>query len=164
VRRVAYLVIVLMRRPNFFFFGSGGNSSLLAGPSRFYIIRLSTGSFMETFVAVLHLIIALLLIVLVLVQDSKTGSLGGAFGGGGSNSVFGATGASTLAQKLTRWTAVIFAGTCIALTMMSARSHKSVIDLAMPAAATTAPATSPESAAAPATPAAPPAEPTKTSK
>ncbi len=124
---------------------------------------------METFVAVLHLIIALLLIVLVLVQDSKSGSLGGAFGGGGgSNSVFGATGATTLAQKLTRWTAVIFACTCIALTMFSARSHKSVIDLTAPAAATTTPAAAPEAAApatAPAAPAVPAAsEPAKTSK
>ena len=83
---------------------------------------------METLVAVVHIIVALVLIVLILVQDTKSGSLGGAFGGGGSGSVFGATGAATLAQKMTRWTAVVFACTCIMLTIFASRAHKSVID------------------------------------
>ncbi len=83
---------------------------------------------METLVAIVHILVALILIVLVLVQDSKSGSIGGAFGGGGSNSVLGATGATTLAQKMTRWTAVVFAGTCILLTMYASQSHKSILD------------------------------------
>ena len=83
---------------------------------------------METFIAILHILVALILIALVLVQDSKSGSIGGAFGGGGSNSVLGATGATTLAQKLTRYTAVVFAGTCIMLTIFAARNNKSVLD------------------------------------
>lgn len=94
---------------------------------------------METLVAVVHILVALVLIVLVLVQDSKSGSIGGAFGGGGSNSVFGATGATTLAQKMTRYTAIVFAGTCIMLTIYSSRTHKSVLD-SMGAAAIPAPA------------------------
>lgn len=82
---------------------------------------------METFIAVLHITVALVLISLVLIQDSKSGSIGGAFGGGGgSQSVFGATGATTLAQKMTRWTAVLFAVTCIMLTVFANR--KSVMD------------------------------------
>lgn len=115
---------------------------------------------METFVAILHILVAVILIGLVLVQDSKSGSLGGAFGGG-SNSVLGATGAATLASKLTRWTAVIFAVTCILLTIFINRQQRSVIDSAViPSApvqaAPTTPATEPAQAA-PATP--PPAEP-----
>lgn len=100
---------------------------------------------METFVAVLHILVAFVLIALVLVQDSKSGSVG-VFGGGGANSVLGATGASTLAQKMTRWVAGIFAVTCILLSIFSGRSQKSILDnfpaaAALPAA--TAPATSP---------------------
>lgn len=83
---------------------------------------------METFVAILHIFVALVLIALVLVQDSKSGSLGGAFGGGGSNSVLGATGATSLAQKMTRWTAVVFAFTCIALSVFSTRAPRSVLE------------------------------------
>lgn len=95
---------------------------------------------METFITVLHVVVALTLILLVLVQDSKGGSLGGAFGGGGggSNSILGATGAATLASKLTRVAAFVFALTCIALTIHSARGKKSVVDLAPAPAATAA--------------------------
>ena len=111
---------------------------------------------MEAFVAVLHIIVALVLISLVLVQDTKSGSLGGAFGGGGSNSVFGATGATTLAQKLTRGMALVFAITCITLSIFSARSHKSVIDsMSTPATSPAVPATAPTTppaAPAPSTP------------
>lgn len=90
---------------------------------------------MEVFVTVLHLVVAFILISLVLLQDTKSSSVGGAFGGG-SSSVFGATGAATLAQKLTRWTAVIFAITSVALSIFASRSHKSVFDSTpIPAAA-----------------------------
>lgn len=99
---------------------------------------------METFVTVIHVLIALVLIALVLVQDTKSGSLGGAFGGGGSNSILGATGATTLAAKATRWAGVLFAVTCITLTYFSSRKHQSVVDGFVPAA--------PVEAAAPATP------------
>jgi preprotein translocase subunit SecG len=109
---------------------------------------------METLIASIHVLVALILILLVLIQDSKGGGMGGAFGGGGSNSVFGATGAATLAQKLTRWTAVVFAVTSIWLTILSTQSGKSVFEnRTVPAAA--APAA--ESTAAPATDAAAPA-------
>lgn len=100
---------------------------------------------MEPFVTLIHIFVALILIALVLIQDNKSGSLGGAFGGGGSNSVLGATGAATLVQKLTRWTAVIFAATSIGLSVFASKSHRSVVDGM----------TAPAAAAAPADPAAP---------
>jgi len=60
-----------------------------------------------------------------LLQDSKSDGLGGAFGGGGSNSILGATGGATLAQKMTRGAAVVFALTSIGLTMVT--NHKSSV-------------------------------------
>ena len=86
---------------------------------------------MNTFIAVLHVITALVLIGLVLIQDSKGGGalgMGGGGGGGGSNSVFGATGASSLAAKMTRVAAIIFALTSIGLSVMSSQQSKSVLD------------------------------------
>lgn len=88
---------------------------------------------MDTLIGIIHVITALILISLVLLQDSKGDGVGGAFGGGTSNSVLGATGAATLAQKMTRWAAVVFAITSISLTAVS-RRPKSVID-SMPATA-----------------------------
>lgn len=118
---------------------------------------------MESFIAVIHILVALVLISLVLLQDTKSGSIGGAFGGGGSNSVLGATGATTLAQQMTRWVAFVFAITCVMLSIFSSRSTSSVLDGANAAApmapvsapATTAPAetTTAPAAAAPAAPA-----------
>ena len=94
---------------------------------------------MDTLIAIIHVLTALTLIALVLVQDSKSDGLGGAFGGGGSNSILGATGASTLAQKLTRGAAIVFAITSLSLTMIS--NKKSSVVENLPAAAAAAPAT-----------------------
>lgn len=100
---------------------------------------------MMTFVAVLHILVALLLIGLVLVQDSKGGGALG-MGGGGSNSVLGAAGAQTIWAKITRIIAFIFAITCISLTYMSALKTKSIMDstpVPPVAPAATTPATAP---------------------
>lgn len=122
---------------------------------------------MNTFVGIIHIIVALSLIILVLIQDSKSnGALG--MGGSSSNSLLGATGAQSLASKLTVGAAVIFAITCLTLSVLTSSKTKSVIDT-LPAAAavpstpgpttgaptaTTAPATSPAAATpGPATPA-----------
>lgn len=89
---------------------------------------------MMTFVAIVHILVAIILIGLVLIQDSKGGgALGIGGGGGGSNSLLGATGAQTLAAKMTRIVAVIFALTCISLTVMTADRSGSVVDGMIPA-------------------------------
>lgn len=103
------------------------------------------------FLVVLHFLVAIALIALVLVQDSKGG---GALGmGGGSNSLLGATGAQTLYARMTRWMAVIFGITCIVLSVQVARESRSVIDSApvvTPAPTEAAPA-APATEAPPAT-------------
>jgi preprotein translocase subunit SecG len=83
---------------------------------------------MVTFITVLHIIITITLIFLVLIQDSKGGGMGAFGGGGNSNSVLGATGATSLAAKLTQWFAVAFAISCITLAMTTGRTKKSVVD------------------------------------
>ncbi len=93
---------------------------------------------MITFLATIHIIACLGLVILVLIQDSKGG---GVFTSqASSNSVLGATGATSLAQNMTKIMAVVFAVTCISLSIMSARTEKSVVDsmpiTSVPAAAT----------------------------
>ncbi len=99
---------------------------------------------MITFLAVVHIVACLGLIGLVLIQDSKGG---GVFTSqSSSNSVLGAGGATTLAQNSTKIIATLFAATCIGLSIMSARSEKSVVDGILPATAapaTTSPAATP---------------------
>lgn len=98
---------------------------------------------MVTFLTILHIIITLSLIGLVLIQDSKGGGMGAFGGGGNSNSVLGATGATSLAAKLTQWFAIAFAISCIALAMTTGRTKKSVVDgmAPVPPAAQVAPGT-----------------------
>lgn len=89
---------------------------------------------MITFLAVVHILACLALVGLVLIQDSKGG---GVFTSQAtSNSVLGATGATSLAQSMTKVMAVVFALTCIGLSILSARSEKSVVDSSVPAAVT----------------------------
>lgn len=82
---------------------------------------------MVDFLSVLHIIVTVALCGLVLMQDSKGGGALG-IGGSGSNSLLGATGAQTLAANLTKWIAILFAGSCIALTYFLAHENKSVVD------------------------------------
>lgn len=86
---------------------------------------------MLTALTILHLFIALILIVFVLLQDSKgdaSGLMGGG-GGGGNRSVFGAAGASSFLAKATRFLAAMFAVSCIALAYITTSdTDSSVID------------------------------------
>ncbi len=92
------------------------------------------------FITIVHVLVAIALVILILLQDSKGGGVLGV-GGGGANSLLGATGAQTLFAKLTRWVAVVFAVTCLYLTYETSKNTRSVIDgTAIPASATTAPA------------------------
>ena len=71
---------------------------------------------------VLHIIVALFLIGVVLLQQGKSADLAGAFGGQGSQTAFGPRGAANLLTKLTTYSAIIFMLTSIGLTILLARS------------------------------------------
>lgn len=87
---------------------------------------------MLLFLAIVHVLVALGLILFVLLQDPKGGAMG-VFGGGSSNSVFGATGGSNFLTKVTRSLAVLFAFTCIAMAYITTQPGTSLMDEYMPA-------------------------------
>lgn len=95
---------------------------------------------MENVILTIHLILALLLIGVVLLQRSEGGGLG--MGGGGG--VMSGRGAATALTKLTWLFAGLFICTSIALTILAAAdaTSSSVIDqIGAPAPAPDAPAT-----------------------
>jgi len=102
---------------------------------------------------VIYVIICFFLILVVLLQQGKGADIAGAFGGGGSQTAFGARGATTFLHKLTTGAFVGFIVLSVILSIMEARPKKSVIQT-LPAAAEKAPAPAPAPAGAPA-PAAP---------
>ncbi|MBI4455829.1 MAG: preprotein translocase subunit SecG [Acidobacteria bacterium] len=76
----------------------------------------------------LHLFVSLILIAVVLLQSGKGADLAGAFGGGGSQTAFGARGAATFLSKLTTACAVIFMITSLALAILYNRQASSVVE------------------------------------
>lgn len=118
---------------------------------------------MTTFIGILHIIVALILIVLVLIQDSKSDGALGIGGSSGSNSLLGATGAQSLAGKMTVWAAITFAVTCLVLSVLTSTKTKSVVDtLPLPTAPVAAPAPTAAPQTAPAVETAPAAAPAPT--
>jgi preprotein translocase subunit SecG len=98
--------------------------------------------FLQVALILLHIVVCLVLILVVLLQTGKRADLAGAFGGGGSQTVFGARGAATALSKITTAAAVLFMLTSLGLSLLSSRSAgtaSSALD-ELPAAGQTAPA------------------------
>jgi preprotein translocase subunit SecG len=89
----------------------------------------------------------------VLLQAGKGADIGSAFGGAGSQAVFGSMGTPTVLGKITGAVAVVFTITSFSLALLGGERSASVVREPAPAAPT-APA-APGAPAAPATPPAP---------
>lgn len=75
-------------------------------------------------ILIFHVLIAVCLIALVLVQQGKGATMGAAFGSGASGTVFGSRGSRGFLYKLTGGFAIAFFATSIALTYLAAHSAK----------------------------------------
>lgn len=76
---------------------------------------------------VLFVFICFFLILVVLLQQGKGADIAGAFGGGGTQTAFGARGATTLLHKLTTGAFVGFIVIAIVLSVLSTRPGSSVV-------------------------------------
>ena len=117
---------------------------------------------METLVLVIHILAALTIVGLVLLQHGKGADAGAAFGSGASGSVFGASGSANFLSRATAIAALVFFLTSLGLTyFISTRSESKGVMATQPAREDKSlpgqiPPTAP---AAPAAKSAPPAEP-----
>jgi len=113
------------------------------------------------FILAVHVLLALMIIGLVLLQRGKGAEAGAGFGSGASGTVFGARGTSTLFSKLTAVFAALFFVTSLSLAYLGTRSpgeptsvlERSVLAAPAKTPATPAPAAAPAPAPAPETPA-----------
>lgn len=107
-----------------------------------------------TFIVVVQVLSALVIIGLVLLQHGKGADMGAAFGSGASGSLFGATGSSNFLSKSTGVAAAIFFGATLALAFVGNKRPAvtgGVMESLPAAPASVAPAvTAPAPAAAPA--------------
>jgi len=82
-------------------------------------------------VTALHVFICFFLIIVVLLQSGKAADLAGAFGGMGSQTVFGPRGTATVLSKATTVAAALFMVTSLGLVIMAngqTRSSGSVLE------------------------------------
>lgn len=69
----------------------------------------------ETLIVVLHLVIAVALVGLILIQQGKGAEAGASFGAGASGTVFGSQGSATFLSRVTAILATVFFVTSLGL-------------------------------------------------
>ena len=74
---------------------------------------------MAILLTIIHVLVSFFLIIVVLLQSGKAADLAGAFGGMGSQTVFGPRGSATVLTRATTVSAVLFMVTSLTLSVMS---------------------------------------------
>jgi preprotein translocase subunit SecG len=74
----------------------------------------------------IHVLVCLFLVIVVLLQSGKAADLAGAFGGMGSQTVFGPRGSATVLSKATTIAAALFMVTSLSLSIMATRGGGAV--------------------------------------
>jgi preprotein translocase subunit SecG len=90
---------------------------------------------METLVLVIHVLAALALVGLILLQHGKGADVGAAFGSGASGSLFGSSGSANFLSRTTAVLAIVFFVTSLGLTYFSTRKTETKGVMAAPPAA-----------------------------
>jgi len=73
-------------------------------------------------ITTIHVLVSLFLIIVVLLQSGKAADLAGAFGGMGSQTVFGPRGSATVLTRATTISAILFMVTSLTLSVLSSQT------------------------------------------
>jgi len=92
---------------------------------------------MEQIILVAHLLIALAIIGLIMLQQGKGADMGASFGAGASQTLFGSDGSGNVLTKATAWFVVLFFATSFSLALIVNKRSTVTdeLDLAIPVAA-----------------------------
>jgi len=86
---------------------------------------------MEQIILIVHLLIALAIIGLIMLQQGKGADVGASFGAGASQTLFGSAGTSNVLTKSTAWLVVLFFATSFGLAMLASQKTEVVDDLGL---------------------------------
>ncbi len=94
---------------------------------------------MEQIILIVHLLVALAIIGLIMLQQGKGADMGASFGAGASQTLFGSDGSGNVLTKATAWLVALFFATSFGLAILATQKSASVndLDLAIPAAVET---------------------------
>lgn len=99
---------------------------------------------MHTFVLVVHIILAVMIIGLVLIQHGKGADAGASFGGGGAATVFGASGSGNFLTRVTAILTALFFVTSLSLAVFAKKQTTDAYSLKSVQTTNSAPASTPE--------------------
>ena len=91
---------------------------------------------MEQIILIVHLLVALAIIGLIMLQQGKGADMGASFGAGGSQTLFGSDGSGNVLTKATGWLVVLFFSSSFGLALIANQKTVAVndLDLALPTA------------------------------
>lgn len=89
---------------------------------------------MEQIVLIIHLVLALTIIGLILLQQGKGADMGASFGAGASQTLFGSDGSGNVLTRATAWLAALFFATSFGLAMIATQKTQvsDELDLVIP--------------------------------
>ena len=92
---------------------------------------------MEQIILVGHLLVALAIIALIMLQQGKGADMGASFGAGGSQTLFGSDGSGNVLTRATSWLVMLFFVSSFSLALLANQKSDPVddLDLDIPAAA-----------------------------
>jgi len=86
---------------------------------------------MEQIILIVHLVVALGIIGLIMLQQGKGADMGASFGAGASQTLFGSDGSGNVLTRATAWLVVLFFASSFALAMVANQKTAPVDDLGL---------------------------------
>ena len=101
---------------------------------------------MEQLILVVHLVVALVIIGLIMLQQGKGADMGASFGAGGSQTLFGSEGGGNVLTRATGWLVALFFASSFGLALLANQRSVEIdeLGLELPAAAEESQATLPQ--------------------
>lgn len=87
---------------------------------------------MESLIVIVHIVIAISIIALVLLQQGKGADAGASFGGGASQTVFGSAGSGNFLTRSTSVLATVFFVTSFSLAYFAKEKASGLADVGLP--------------------------------
>ena len=84
---------------------------------------------MEQIILVVHLLVALVIIGLIMLQQGKGADMGASFGAGASQTLFGSDGSGNVLTRSTAWLVAAFFATSFGLALIASQASQPVNDL-----------------------------------